>query len=147
MIKLFAKKPAGATKENAAPKAQHDWNLFEEGQLLVDMYDRGDAIVVRSLVGGVDPDSIDISLHNDLLTIRGARADSEEIYDDQFIMRECYWGSFSRSVIIPFPVDTQRIQAQCAQGIVTVILPKQENEQSIKINEEREDGDEAAWED
>lgn len=158
MIKLFGKKPSAAqqsstgwladvVKENSTPKAHHDWNLFEEGQLLIDMYDRGDAIVVRSLVAGINPDSLDISLHNDLLTIRGSREDAEEIYDDQFIVRECYWGRFSRSIIVPFPVDIQRIQAQCAQGVVTVILPKQEDDQSIKINDDQGDDESLAWED
>lgn len=158
MIKFFSKKPSDTqqsppswlsdtTKESAATKQHSDWNLFEEGQLLIDMYDRGDAIIVRSLVAGINPDSIDISLHNDLLTIRGSREDSEEIYDDQFIIRECYWGRFSRSIIIPFPVDAQRIQAQCAQGIVMIILPKQEDEQSIKINGDQGDDESLAWED
>ncbi len=114
----------------------HHWSLFEEGQLLVDMYENADSLVVRSFVAGVEPEDIEISLHNDMLTIRGRRHDVEEIHDDRFFHRECYWGTFSRSVIIPRPVDVDAIQALFKNGVVTIVLPKKElTESSISFDQ------------
>lgn len=90
------------------------------------MYENPDAIVVRSFVAGVEPENLEISMHNDMLTIRGRRHDVEEIHDDRFFHRECYWGTFSRSVIIPKPVDVDAIQALFKNGVVTIVLPKKE---------------------
>lgn len=123
----LARKPAAAAPPQSftdARQEQHHWSLFEEGQLLIDMYETGDAVVVRSFVAGVEPDAIEISLHNDMLTIRGSRSDREEIHDDRFFHRECHWGTFSRSVIIPRSIDSERIRALFKHGVVTIILPK-----------------------
>lgn len=108
----------------------HHWGLFEEGQLLVDMYETDDAIVVRSFVAGVEPEHIEISIHNDMLTVRGTRMDMEEVHDDRFFHRECHWGTFSRSVIIPKTIDSGRIRALFKHGVVTVIMPKRETADS-----------------
>ena len=78
---------------------------------MVDVYDRPDAIVVRSLIAGVSPEDLEISLHEDMLTLRGERKEYEEIADDQFYARECYWGSFSRTIIIPAQVQQDKIKA------------------------------------
>lgn len=134
-LTLFQKKPEAAQaeqpsntisleqplqKESAAP----DWSLFEEGQLLVDMYEREDALIIRSLAAGVQPEDVDISIHNDILTIRGKREDCEDLYDDQFYMKECYWGNFSRSIVLPMEVHTEKIEAFFKNGVVTIVLPK-----------------------
>ena len=94
------------------------------------MYENPDSIVVLSIVAGVEPDDLEISMHNDMLTIRGRRHDVEEIHDDRFFHRECYWGTFSRSVIIPKPIDIEAIQALFKNGVVTILLPKKESADS-----------------
>lgn len=129
---LFSKKSTAASAPTAMRDSQspHHWSLFEEGQLLVDMYENPDSIVVRSFVAGVEPDDLEISMHNDMLTIRGRRHDVEEIHDDRFFHRECYWGTFSRSVIIPKPIDIEAIQALFKNGVVTILLPKKESADS-----------------
>lgn len=126
------------------------WNLFEEGQLLVDMVELPDSIMVRSLVAGMDPDRLEISFQNDMLTIRGSRKEQEDSYDDQYLLRECYWGSFSRSVIIPVPVQADAIQASFKNGVVTIILPKAELDHSISLTEDSSqitDDESPYWED
>ncbi len=151
LLTLFPKKTAAPPAEQPSSvqaKKQSEWNLFEEGQLLIDMYEREDAIVVRSLVAGIEPDQLEISLHNDMLTIRGTRQTSEELYDDQYVVRECYWGSFSRSVIIPIPIQTDAIQATFKNGVVTIVLPKCEQDHAIPLMEDAQDEDESPyWED
>lgn len=123
---LFSKKQRTSSPPAAMQTTQNSdhWSLFEEGQLLIDMYETANAVVVRSFVAGVEPDAIEISLHNDMLTIRGSRSDREEIHDDRFFHRECHWGVFSRSVIIPRTVDPERIRALFKHGVVTIIVPK-----------------------
>lgn len=102
---------------------QH-WSLFEEGQLMIDMYERPDTLVIRSLIAGVDPDQLEISLYNGVLTVRGTRSEFEEVHHDRFFHKECYWGSFSRSVMLPVPVVEQQIRAFFKNGVVYIELPK-----------------------
>jgi len=119
---LFKKKSeAQAQQTENAPK---HWTLFEEGQLMIDMYECADKIVVRTLAAGVLPEDLEISMYHDLLTVRGHRKEIEEIHDDRFFHRECYWGSFSRSVIIPTAVQQDSIRAYFKNGVVYIELPK-----------------------
>ena len=121
---------------------EHAWNMFQEGELLVDMYERPDALVVRSLVAGVNPDNLEISLHNDLLTIRGVRENIEEVYDDQYYHRECYWGGFRRTIVLPLPVDPSGIRAFFSNGVVTIELPKRTEQSQINLINDNEWSDE-----
>ena len=109
MLKLSSlfQKPQSAPQEEQTPPTSQEslWSTLAEGELLIDMYERPDAIVIRSLVAGARPEDIEISLHNDMLTIRGKREEIEEIYENQFLYRECYWGGFSRTIILPAHVD------------------------------------------
>ena len=95
-----------------------------EGELAIDVYVTPSAVVVRSAMAGVRPQDISISLHNDLLTIRGARQEEEIIEADRFVLQECHWGSFSRSVILPVTVEGRGAEAVMKNGILKVILPR-----------------------
>lgn len=110
---------------------------FEEGQLSIDVYQTPKAIVVKSTIAGVKPDAIDISINNDMLTIRGQRQHSEEIRESDYLFRECYWGSFSRSIILPVEIQADKIDAELENGVLTVTLPKakQSKQISIKVRE------------
>ena len=76
---------------------------YEEGQLSIDVYQTPEAIMVKSTIAGVKPKDIDIALNNDMLTIRGKREMEETIREENYLFKECYWGSFSRSIILPVP--------------------------------------------
>lgn len=131
---LFSKKNPLGEKKSVSPgqnsdtdktPAENSWGILEEGQLLIDMYERQDAIIVRSLVAGVDPKDLEIALHNDLLTIRGKREKiQEEVHDDCYYARECYWGPFSRTLVVPVPVDGSNIKATLKNGILVIELSK-----------------------
>lgn len=95
-----------------------------EGQLLIDVYQTEKEIIIKSTVAGVTPENIKISLHNDLLTIKGLRKEDKEIQDKDYLYRECYWGSFSRSIILPFEVDNRDIKAEIDNGLLTIRLKK-----------------------
>lgn len=97
---------------------------YEEGQLSIDVYQTDRDIIVKSTIAGVRPDDIDISLNNDMLTIRGRRQMDEEIDDENYLYRECYWGAFSRSIILPVEVKADKIEAVLENGVLTVVLPR-----------------------
>lgn len=98
----------------------------EEGQLTVDIYDDGSSIVVQSSVAGCRPEDLDISLEDNMLTIRGTRSRAHEVGGGNFYYRELYWGSFSRSIILPEEVDFSKADAAIRNGLLTVRLPKKD---------------------
>jgi HSP20 family protein len=106
---------------------------LEEGQLSIDVYQTPENLVVKSTIAGVKPDDIDIAINNDLLTIRGKREMQEKITDNAYLFRECYWGSFSRSIILPVEVIPEKIDASLENGVLTVILPKAKTSRQISI--------------
>lgn len=110
------------------------WYMEEyEGQLSIDVYQTANEIVVKSTIAGVEPDDLDIFLHDDLLTIRGKRVAQKEEKGADYFYKECYWGGFSRSVILPVDVNPEAINATLKNGILTVRLPKLERTKTVSI--------------
>jgi HSP20 family protein len=97
---------------------------FTEGQLLVDIYQTDDKVVVKAPMAGVDPENLDISLDNDLLTIKGQRKMDQIDAGSDYIYKECYWGSFSRSLVLPTEVDSRQLEAFLENGVLTITLTK-----------------------
>jgi HSP20 family protein len=116
-----------------------DWlnDGYEEGQLSIDIYQTPVKLIIKSTIAGVKPNDIDISINNDMLTIRGKREMPDEINNDDYLYRECYWGPFSRSVILPVEVKADKIDAYLEDGILTINLPKAKSAKqfSIKVKE------------
>jgi len=104
-----------------------------EGQLSVDVYQTKDEIIIKSAVAGVDPDELDISINNDMITIRGSRQQEEEIDSKNYFYQECYWGAFSRSIILPQEVKPDGAKADFKKGILTIRLPKARQAKKIQI--------------
>ena len=113
---------------------------YEEGQLSVDVFQTKDAIVIKSTIAGVKPEDIDISINNDMVTIRGKREIDETISEDDYFYQECYWGGFSRSIILPVEIMPDKVDASLKNGVLTVTLPKAKKSQafSIKVKEQAE---------
>jgi len=106
----------------------------EEGQLTIDVYQTDQDIVIKSTIAGVKPEDIDISINNDMVTIRGKRTKDEQINAEDYYYQELYWGMFSRSIILPVEVDPDKAKATIKNGILTVKLPKSEKTKIKKIN-------------
>ncbi|MDD2807641.1 MAG: Hsp20/alpha crystallin family protein [Patescibacteria group bacterium] len=104
-----------------------------EGQLMLDVYQDQKNIYVCSTMAGVDPAELEVSLNNDMLTIRGKRSREEVNEAVDYFYQECYWGNFSRSIILPVEVKPDKISAVLKDGILTVTLPKAERRQNISI--------------
>lgn len=104
-----------------------------QGELAVDVYQTPDAIVVKALVAGVHPASIDISLTREMLTVSGARSDEREVEEDNYFQRELYWGSFSRTILLPEEVDVDLAEASEKHGILMIRLPKINKKRQTKL--------------
>jgi len=109
-----------------------------EGQLSVDVFRDGDALVVRSTVAGVKPEDLDIAIHGDLLTIRGRRSLIKEVPEDDWFYRECFWGAFSRSIVLPYEVATDLAQATLKNGVLEIRIPVREQGKKIAVKWEGE---------
>ena len=95
-----------------------------EGELAIDVYETADDIVIQSTIGGVKPEDLDISIENDMVTIRGSREHLVEKEGKNYIYQECYWGSFARKIILPEEVNEAGAKATMKNGILTLTMPK-----------------------
>ncbi len=104
-----------------------------QGELAVDVYQTPDTIVVKAFLAGVQPGSIDIALTREMLTITGSRQDEREVEDDNYFTRELYWGSFSRTILLPEEVDVDMAEASEKHGILMIRLPKINKNRQTKL--------------
>lgn len=107
-----------------APVAAAAGEAEQEGQLTVDVFQDDQNIIVQSTIAGVSPDDLDVSITNDMVTIRGERRRSYNVDADDYFYQECYWGTFSRSIILPVEIDADRAEAKIKNGILTIRIPK-----------------------
>ncbi|MFA5155676.1 MAG: Hsp20/alpha crystallin family protein [Patescibacteria group bacterium] len=124
----------------AAPSLADEWLDYgepeAEGQLAIDVYQTPQKIIIKSTMAGVKPADLKISLHHDLLTIRGTRSMGTAVDEENYLYRECYWGAFSRSIILPAEVDNKRIEAELENGILTITLHKNQPSQiEVKLKD------------
>ena len=137
--KFFADQDAPPTGDPSvrdhffAPAITEEAEIPEEAQLSIDIYQDGDNLYVISPLAGVDPSTLDVSLDKDILTIRGERDDSHSAKREAYIYQECYWGRFSRSIILPLPVMADKISATLKNNVLTVKLPKAPEAKKIEI--------------
>lgn len=103
-----------------------------EGQLAVDVYQTKDTIVIKAPIAGVKPEDIDVAISEDVVTIRGDRKEESTIQKDNYYVQECFWGSFSRSVILPTSTVAEKANASLRDGVLTIEIPKVVPEDKIK---------------
>lgn len=108
-------------------------NDGSEGQLTIDVYQTESDIVIKSTIAGVKPEDLDVTINNDMITIRGERKKEEDVPEENYYYQECYWGNFSRSVILPVDVLAEKIEASMKNGILTIRLPKADATKMKKI--------------
>ena len=139
----FTKDGIGDKNNIAHPKENQDKDWLEgedyAGQLAVDVYQTKDEIVIKSTIAGVKPEDIDIAINNDMITLRGKREKDHEVTDDDYYYRECYWGGFSRSIILPCEVKVDKIKASMKNGILSVVLPKANKVSKVTVVKVKEE--------
>ncbi len=125
------------TSSAAMPKKTIEKNISlsseMEGQLTIDVYQTSTHIIVESTIAGVNPDDLDIEITPESVTIRGEREKEERVKEDDYIYQECFWGRFSRSIILPQEVDPDKSEASLKNGVLKIKLPKINREKSKKL--------------
>ncbi len=103
----------------------------------VDVVEREDAYVVNASVPGIDPDAIDITLTENVLTIRGETSAETESDTDNYHIRERHFGQFNRAISLPTRVDADAIEASCDNGVLTIRVPKADEVKPRRIQVNR----------
>lgn len=104
-----------------------------DGQLTIDVHQTPSHIVVESTIAGVKPENLDIEITAESVTIKGSRDHDEEVKDEDYIYQECFWGRFSRSIILPQEIDPDGSEASLKNGVLKIRLPKVNKEKSKKL--------------
>ncbi|MFA6193313.1 MAG: Hsp20/alpha crystallin family protein [Parcubacteria group bacterium] len=121
------------TAPSAPAEQDENWAGDSEGQLTIDVYQTDNEIVIKSTIAGVKPEDLDVTINNDMVTIRGDRKNEEVVESENYYYQECYWGTFSRSVILPVEVIADKAEAAMKNGILTIRLLKSDTTKSKKI--------------
>lgn len=104
-----------------------------EGQLPVDVHQTPSEIIIRAFVAGVRPDELSISISRDMVVIEGSRMEQGEASGPDYFTRELFWGSFSRSILLPQEVDVDSSTANAKDGLLTIILTKLDKARQTKL--------------
>lgn len=111
-----------------------DWDTALQFSLPLDVIEKEKEYVVKANVAGYDPEKIDITYNNNTLTIKGNfQEDKESQEEGQYHLKECRMGSFCRTITMPGQVDTNKIEADVENGILSLRLPKKAEAQPKRI--------------
>lgn len=137
----FFEKLSGSEKideeENYNSPAEEKKNIKdkgeEEGELAVDVFQTDAEIIIQSTIAGVQAENLDVSIQSDTVTIKGKRKREIEAESKNYFYQECYWGPFSRSVILPEEIRADKAEARLENGILTLTLPKAKKVKKTKV--------------
>ncbi|MBU2635091.1 Hsp20/alpha crystallin family protein [Patescibacteria group bacterium] len=132
--KIEIKKEKEDSDIEKVPIEQKDDWLDSEGELTVDVYQTDKEIVIQSAIAGVKPEDLDISIEKDMVIIKGKREKQFEEKEKNYFYQECYWGRFSRKIILPAEVNSSKISASMKNGILCIRIPKIEAKKKTKIS-------------
>jgi HSP20 family protein len=107
-----------------------------EGELAVDVYQDEHAIYLVAPIAGVRASDVDVSITDEVITIRGERRPPGQPTEDKFFTQECYWGPFSRSYVLPMAVNSEEARATLKDGLLKLEIPKDARIKTriIKVN-------------
>ena len=110
----------------------------EEGQLAIDVFQDEENIYILAPIAGVKSSEINITITDEVLSIRGERLSGYDTSSDDYFVKECYWGPFSRSYVMPVPVDSDQSKATLKDGLLRIVIPRDEKSKtkSIQISDE-----------
>jgi len=105
----------------------------EEGELSVDVFQNQNEIILKTMVAGVKPEDLDVSISRDMVTIKGKRENERTIADDDYFHKELYWGTFSRTIVLPQEIDVDAAEAVERHGLLIIKLPKLDKNRSTRL--------------
>lgn len=127
------KSPVKKTPITSTPEEEN-----VEGQLALDVYQTPNEIVIVAPIAGVKMNDISVTVTEDVLTIKGKRYLEFNIPDEDYLTQECFWGDFSRSIVLPSSADTSKINASMKDAVLKVSIPRTERTKTrlIRIKSE-----------
>ncbi|KKQ77942.1 MAG: hypothetical protein A3A96_04170 [Candidatus Zambryskibacteria bacterium RIFCSPLOWO2_01_FULL_39_39] len=122
--------------ENDLPETREEsWinTAPEEGELSVDVYQNQNEIIIKTMVSGVKPEDLDVAISRDMVTVKGKRENERTIADDDYFHKELYWGSFSRTIVLPQEIDVDAAEAIEKHGLLIIRLPKLDKNRQTRL--------------
>ena len=111
-----------------------DWPVWSGSRWpAIDIAEKDNEFVVKAEVPGCKADDIDISVHGSTLTISGEKKAEEEKKEKGYYHVERSYGSFRRDFNLTSDIDSEKIEATCKDGVLTIKLPKSEKAKAVKI--------------
>ncbi len=135
MTKDHDKQDKKTVKKVSLKEAEQKIDVAEKeiGQLSVDVYESPAELIILAPIAGVKLSDINISLTDDILTISGQRNLEFQSTGDDYLIQECFWGEFSRSIVLPDNIDQSRIGASFKDGILKISIPKTPGNNRTKL--------------
>ena len=137
MAKKTKTKPIKKEEIDTVQVATEDKNIFDsEGELVVDVFETDADFVVMSAIAGVQIKDLDISVEKDMVVIKGQRINPYDNPEKKYVYQECYFGPFSRKIVLPENIDTKAAQAQMEKGMLIIKIPKttEQDKEEVKIS-------------
>lgn len=107
-----------------------------KGQVAVDIYEQDNYYIIKAPIAGVRLSDLDIEIADNVITIRGTRAQTDNVPDGQYYLQECFWGEFARSVTLPTAIDPKKVKATFnKECILKILIPKEEKVKIVRISE------------
>lgn len=115
---------------NRGEKKGNEWMEAEndEAELAVDVYQTSTDIIVQTMIAGVKPEDMDLTIARDMITIKGKREEGQNIDEANYFTKELYWGKFSRTIMLPQEVEPEEVEATERHGLLTIKLQKVDKE-------------------
>jgi HSP20 family molecular chaperone IbpA len=130
---VSVQQPMRSSAPTPQPLQHHIVEEETEGQLPVDVYQTPNEIVIRTFVAGVRPDDLNVSISRDMVVIEGSRDERDQLPDSDYFTRELFWGSFSRTILLPQEIDVDMASAGSKDGLLSIILPKLDKTRQTKL--------------
>jgi HSP20 family protein len=122
------------TKTHHVVEEEHDDEVeMEEGELSVDVYQTATEIIIEAMVAGVKPEDLHLSITRDMVTIKGRRDGNTQVNHDDYFYKELYWGTFTRTILLPHEVEIEEAEAVEKHGLLIIRLPKVDKARQTKL--------------
>lgn len=106
------------------------------GQVALDIFEYDNYYILKAPIAGVRMNDLDIEINDNTIVIRGTRRQVDTVPDDQYYIKECFWGAFERKVTLPCSVDPRKVRATFnKECVLKILVPKEDKVKIIRIND------------
>jgi len=135
LLQTAGESPSKAVAQPSNFELPQNWHEEHiEGQLAIDVGQTDIEVILITTMAGAVADKMEVYIHNDLLTVRGVRySPIEDLRDVEMFHQECFWGKFSRTIVLPVDVKGDLAKAEYKNGILTIHIPKQKSDTKVEV--------------